>query len=157
MIVAQQDMGGGQLALRWTTEKERLKRAGIEGDLWTAHTLTQRVQTYPDILSKFFPWHSIDLFANRWMERVAFHELVSKAFFDPRERVACWARDLVAQTGSSSPEHRGALPSAQNGSVEPDDDGYLASSLEIDGIHRQVNRNGNSWHFKASPYTEVGP
>ncbi|UDM52042.1 hypothetical protein [Cupriavidus sp. MP-37] len=148
MIVAQQDMGGGQLALRWATEKERLKQAGIEGDLWTAHTLTQRVQTYPDILSKFFPWHSIDLFANRWMERVAFYELVSKAFFDPRERVARWARDLVAQSASSSPQNRDALPSAQSGSVELGDDGYRASSLEIDGIHRQVSRNGNSWHFK---------
>jgi len=148
MIVAQQDMGGGALAKRWTTEKERLKLAGIEGDLWTAHTLTQRVQAYPDILSKFFPWHSVEFFANQWMERVAFHELVSKAFFDPRERVARWARDLVTQTGASSQEHRDALPSEESGSAEPDADGYLASSLEIDGIHRQVNRNGNGWHFK---------
>ncbi|SOZ39673.1 hypothetical protein [Cupriavidus neocaledonicus] len=148
MIVAQQDMGGGQLALRWKTEKERLKQAGIEGDLWTAHTLTQRVQNYPDILSKFFPWHSIELFANRWMERVSFYEVVSKAFFDPRESVARWARDLFAQIGTSSPEHRAALPGAQSDSVESDDDGYLASSLEIDGVCRQVNRHGNSWHFK---------
>lgn len=148
MIVAQQDMGGGALAKRWATEKERLKRAGIEGDLWTAHTLTQRVQAYPDVMSKFFPWHSVEVFANRWMERVAFYELVSKAFFDPRERVARWARDLVAQTGVSDRVHRGSLPSTESDLAQSDDDGYLLSPLEIDGVHRQVTRNGNSWHFK---------
>jgi len=91
IILAQEDIGGA-LALRWTVEKERLKKAGVDGDLWTAHNLTLRVQTYPDILSKFFPWPSVAFFANQWMERVAFYELVSKAFFDPRERVADWAR-----------------------------------------------------------------
>lgn len=147
IIVAQADLGGGELARRWTTEKDRLRQAGIEGDLWTAHTLTQRVQIYPDVLSKFFPWHSVEFFANQWMERVAFYELASKSFFDPREHVARWARDLLARTAASSPERRSALSSADTGSAEPDSDGYLPSSLEVDGIHRRVDRNGNSWHF----------
>ncbi|AOJ66595.1 hypothetical protein WJ32_30060 [Burkholderia ubonensis] len=67
IILAQRDIDGTALAHRWHVEKQRLKCVGIDGDLWTAHTLTLKVQAYPDILSKFFPWHSVDFYANQWM------------------------------------------------------------------------------------------
>lgn len=154
IILAQEDIGGA-LALRWTVEKERLKKAGVDGDLWTAHNLTLRVQTYPDILSKFFPWPSVAFFANQWMERVAFYELVSKAFFDPRERVADWARTLVAQSksadkarpaASDSMDHAGFNEAAQQNRSAGT--GAVGSTLNIDGTYRKLEQYGNSWHFK---------
>ncbi|TXD63273.1 hypothetical protein FUT88_03105 [Ralstonia sp. TCR112] len=153
IILAQQDIGAA-LAQRWKTEKERLKKAGIDGDLWTAHNLTLKVQLYPDILSKFFPWPSVAFFANQWMERVAFYEVVSKAFFDPRERVANWARMLVARstlgddaspTADDSKDHTESNDVSQrHRSVGS---GTVGSTLVIDGTYRKIDQYGNSWHF----------
>jgi len=86
------------LTKRWREEKERLKEAGIDAAIWTAHTLTAKVEGHPDILSKFFPTHRLEYFGNKWMERVSFHEALSKAFFDPREDVSSRARALASQT-----------------------------------------------------------
>lgn len=101
LILAQQDIGHA-LADRWTAETTRMKQAGIEAELWSAHTLTMKVQFYPDILTKFFPWESIEHRANLWMQRVGFYELVSKAFFDPRERVQEWARELATHVTTNA-------------------------------------------------------
>ncbi|RSZ55080.1 hypothetical protein HF313_30655 [Massilia atriviolacea] len=154
LILSQRDAGSAVLK-RWEREKERLKRAGIEGDLWTAHNLTLKVERYPDILTKFFPFHSVETFANLWMERVAFYELVIKSFFDPRENVAQWARQLMGdehsrgETDLSEPgparpvgePDRAALTCEETGEL------YRASPF-IDGIYRKITQFGNSWHFK---------
>lgn len=154
LILAQQDPGAALLA-RWEKEKERLKGAGIEGHLWTAHNLTREVQLYPDILTKFFPFHSVEIFANLWMERVAFYELVSKSFFDPREKVARWARQLMGaehsrddneppEGGQGQPQDRPALVAGAD-----DEDAELPGPKAfIDGVYRTVTQFGNSWHFK---------
>lgn len=51
-----------------------------------------KVQSYPDILSKFFPGHTALHFANEWMQRVAFIEQLSKAIFESRPTIARLAR-----------------------------------------------------------------
>lgn len=155
IILAQRDIGGTSLARRWEKERKRLKEAGIDGDLWTAHNLTLRVQAYPDILSKFFGWAAVETYANQWMQRVAFYELVSKAFFDPRERVARWAREFVSQSSS----HNDVAPSAPIAGRETDQptvdrkpaiaaDNAPGAPLVLDGTFRRVDEYGNSWHFK---------
>ncbi|MCS3505210.1 restriction endonuclease [Achromobacter sp. JUb104] len=152
LILAQQSVGRA-LVNRWKKESERLKQAGIEAELWTAHTLTLKVQLYPDILTKFFPWASVEHHANLWMQRVGFYELVSKTFFDPTERVRNWARELAAQVnalgGSDHPivdptsadTHRAAhaLPYA----IEKQ-----SPTLIVDGKLRTVHQGGNYWNFK---------
>lgn len=154
LILSQRD-AGKSLMKRWEKEKQRLKRAGIEGDLWTAHHLTLKVQLYPDILTKFFPFYSVETFANVWMDRVAFYELVTKSFFYPREKVAQWARRLMGDKHS-----RGETESTEDG-LEPltgklnraaaadDEVGESPGpSLFIDGIYRNITLFGHSWHFK---------
>jgi len=155
IILAQEDISGTPLAQRWLEEEKRLKRAGIDGDIWTAHTLTLKVQAYPDILSKFFPRAAVETYANQWMERVAFYELVSKAFFDPRERVASWARDLSARSGSNGhadvPEHDSPELRTPSGSgLQDRREGMREQqlSLDVDGTYRDVSQHGDSWHFK---------
>lgn len=153
-ILAQRDAGSALLK-RWTKEKQKLKRAGIEADLWTAHNLTLKAQRYPDILTKFFPFHSVETFANLWMERVAFHELVLKSFFDPREEVAKWARQLMGEehsrgdtdlTDDGQAPLAGKLDRAAGASEEA---GELSRpSPFIDGAFRNIAQFGNSWHFK---------
>jgi hypothetical protein len=140
LILAQQD-AGEKLLHRWHQERERLKKVGVEGDLWTAHTLTLKVQAYPDILSKFFPWHSVEAYANKWMQRVAFHEVVSKAFFDPREHVARWAREMAA--GPKGTDPASSAPPLYSGPITSDQ-----LPCFVDGTYRQVSQFGNSWHFK---------
>ena len=130
IILAQRDIGGTSLARRWEKERKRLKEAGIDGDLWTAHNLTLRVQAYPDILSKFFGWAAVETYANQWMQRVAFYELVSKAFFDPRERVARWAREFVSQSSS----HNDVAPSAPIAGRETGEVSALVDRIRI-GAH----------------------
>jgi hypothetical protein len=153
-ILAQRDAGSALLK-RWEDERQRLKRAGIEGELWTAHNLTLKAQRYPDILTKFFPFHSVETFANLWMDRVAFYELVSKSFFDPREKVAQWARQLMGDEHSrgstDTPEDGRALSADKpDRAIGPASDaGELPrSSPFIDGIYRNISQFGNSWHFK---------
>lgn len=85
------------LANRWKQVKKELREQGIHGALWTAHTLTAMVQAHPDVLSKFFPTYQVEHFGNKWMQRVAFHEALSKAFFDPREPVRASALALAQQ------------------------------------------------------------
>jgi hypothetical protein len=153
LILAQRDCGSSLLK-RWEKEKQKLKCAGIEGELWTAHTLTLKAQRYPDILTKFFPFYSVETFANLWMERVAFHELVSKSFFDPREAVAKWARNLMGDkhsrvgagpsVGDQSTDFKYEVaPSTSNEFI-----GVSESSSFIDGVYRKIDQFGNSWHFK---------
>lgn len=155
IVLAQRDIGGIPLARRWATERKRLKAAGIDGDIWTAHNLTLRVQAYPDVLSKFFGRAAVETYANQWMQRVAFHELVSKAFFDPRERVARWARELVAQ--SNPRKDLGLFAAAPTGDTQqrmvdqpPTTavDDSLGPPLILDGTFRRVDEYGSSWHFK---------
>ncbi len=144
-IILAQQVAGPSLLQQWQEERLRLRKAGIEGELWTAENLTLKVQPYPDILSKFFPSVSIETHANIWMERSAFHELASKAFFDPRERVARWARELV---GRSNGDHSTSLtPGFLNQTMHEKADARK-SFLAVDGTYRQVNQIGNSLHFK---------
>ncbi|VWB77804.1 hypothetical protein [Burkholderia lata] len=154
IILAQQDIGAA-LGRRWQTERQRLKQAGIEGEIWTAHSLTLMIQAYPDILSKFFPWPSVELYANQWMQRVSFYELVSKAFFDPRERVASWARELSMRPGENNFQDPNKNYSAEDIESDhchrknvPSSDGAGKLPLIIDGEYRQVNQHGGGWHFK---------
>ncbi|MBU9427281.1 hypothetical protein [Burkholderia gladioli] len=155
IILAQEDIGTGALAQRWLVEKERLKQAGIEGDIWTAHTLTLRAQLYPDILTKFFPWIAVETFANQWMERVAFYELVSKAFFDPREYVASWARDLSVKSDrnghadvSRNKVQHFTKPSEENLHDSPEGMHDQQLSFDVDGTYRDISQYGDSWHFR---------
>lgn len=153
IILAQEDCGLA-LAKCWLEQMQRLKQAGIEGELWTAHNLTLKVQPYPDILSKFFAGHSIELYANKWMQRVNFYELVSKSFFDPRERIAQWARELMSQSNGHDAIVAPILSQGQSstlvkGSSESDTEGKRSQPLPfaVDGIFRNINRYGSSWHF----------
>ncbi len=153
LILAQRDVGKA-LMKRWEKERQRLKRAGIEGDLWTAHHLTLKVQRYPDILTKFFPFYSVETFANVWMDRVAFHELVIKSFFDPREKVAQWARRLMGDKHprgeTESTDGQAPPASKQNHAAAAGDETGESSrpSSFIDGVYRNTTLFGNSWHFK---------
>jgi uncharacterized protein (DUF2267 family) len=108
------------------TEKKKLQDAGVEADVWNGHDLTLKVQLYPDILSKFFPGHIAQHFANDWMQRVAFIEQLNKAIFDPRPAVARLARKLLADADKAEPDEHG---------------------LRIDGEIRKVVRTADSWSF----------
>ena len=154
LILAQHD-AGKTLMKRWEQEKQRHKRAGIEGNLWTAHHLTLKVQLYPDILTKFFPFYSVETFANVWIDRVAFHELVTKSFFDPREKVAQWARRHMGDEhprGETESTEDGRAPLAgepNRAAAAGDETGeWPRPSAFIDGIYRNIKLFGNSWHFK---------
>lgn len=153
LILAQKDIGHA-MAKRWIKEAERLKRVGIEAELWNAHTLTLKVQIYPDVLTKFFPWASVEHHANLWMQRVGFYELVSKTFFDPRKRVRNWARELATQVGMEGvPNPRSHVGSAAMGvarpvKAQPDSESTQNRPLVIDGELRTVHRGENYWNFK---------
>lgn len=125
LVVAQEDLRG-RLSLRWTTEKKKLEDAGIEADVWDGHDLTLKVQSHPDILSKFFPGHTAQHFANEWMQRVSFIEQLSKAIFDSRPAIARLARQqLTAVDGVEAGEH----------------------GLCIDGELRNVVKSKDGWSF----------
>lgn len=158
LILAQHDIGGA-LAHRWEVEYKRLRQVGIDAELWTGHTLTLKVQAYPDILSKFFPWNSVQSFANVWMQRVAFYEVASKAFFDPREHVARWARKMVSNGQDESPNRQafvidetppkvGATRRERETVSSSDHEDSDQREFVIDGTYRTINQFGESWHFK---------
>ncbi len=127
------------LAKRWKQVKEDLRKDGINAALWTAHTLTAMVQRHPDVLSKFFPKYELEHFGNKWMQRVAFHEELSKAFFDPRERVQAWAKELAQQgeLGASAP--------VETRPIEPSP--YELPPLLGNGAIRKFDRYGNNWSY----------
>ncbi|XYQ86665.1 hypothetical protein ACTAB8_12360 [Pseudomonas syringae] len=143
LILAQRELGTA-LARRWHSEKQRLKAAGIEGDLWVSDRLTQQAQAHPDIISKFFPGAHVEAFGNLWMQRVNFYEMVSKAVFDPRLAVANRAKEFVAESDAY------ALV-AENlrfpRGVEEGADGQL-SAFTIDGVFRCVSINGRHWLYR---------
>lgn len=122
------------LAIRWEQVRKDLREKGIHGALWTAHTLTAMVQGHPDVLSKFFPTYQLEFFGNKWMQRVAFYEALSKAFFDPREPVRASARALAQQ---------GEL------GVSPPVDGPPGQrSLPAEAAIREFHCHGYSWSYK---------
>ena len=127
------------LAKRWKQVKEDLRKEGIHAALWTAHTLTAMVQGHPDVLSKFFPKYELEHFGNKWMQRVAFHEELSKAFFDPREHVRAWATDLAQQGELAAP------PLVEVRPVEPPP--YELPPLFDSGTIRKFDRHGYSWWY----------
>lgn len=149
IIIGQPSIEGTPLAHRWIIDRERLKQAGIDGELWTGDMLTLKVQLFPDILSKFFPWHSVEVFANQWMQRVGFHELVSKSLFDPRKEVADWACEMLGRSEGNVPVHERQTGGATDASGKPHNSGPLRKpSLAIDGNYRQIHSYDSSWIFK---------
>jgi hypothetical protein len=150
-IILAQNAAGPTLCQQWLKERQRLREAGIDGELWTAMDLTQKVQSYPDILSKFFPWHSVEHYANSWMQRHSFYELVNKSFFDPRERVARRAREFVAQSDSkhTTASHPNSLTKPTgSASQSRSEDIDALNPLPVDGTYRKIDQFGSSWHFK---------
>lgn len=128
------------LAGRWRQVKKDLREQGIHGALWTAHTLTSMVQGHPDVLSKFFPTYPLEFFGNKWMQRVAFYEAFSKAFFDPREAVRASALALAQQGELVASPHADAKPT-ESPLIEP------VSVPEGDDA-REFVCSGYSWSYK---------
>lgn len=153
LILAQRDIGRA-LCNRWIAETERLKQVGIDAEIWTAHTLTLKVQVYPDILTKFFPWESVEHHANLWMKRVGFYELVSKTFFDPRPRVRGLAREFamhVNGTGESSSHSRVGVATRYTATpilAQPSSEPKQGQDLIVDGRLRTVHHARNYWNFE---------
>lgn len=124
LILARDSLEG--LSATWNEQKKELRAAGIDADVWTAHTLTLRAQAHPDILSKFFPTYDIRHFANRWMQQTAFLDELQRGIFDPRPHVREWARALSMQAQESA----------------------SASTAEVSDSGARVIRHGNSWIYK---------
>lgn len=102
LIIAQAEIGG-KLAKQWLIERDRLRKVGIitEHTIWTGLQLTELIQRFPSILSKFFPFASIDSFGNEWMQREGFIERLSKALVDPRPAVVKVAQDFIIESNSN--------------------------------------------------------
>lgn len=152
LILAQEDLGE-PLARRWDIEKKRLKRSGIEGELWTAHHLTQKTQSYPDLLSKFFPGAHVETFGNLWMERSGFLDAVSKAVFDPRERVAQKAREFIEKSGRLLDSISGGSNLPAGSTLASGHQMTEALSFSIDAF-RKVSHSGRHW-FYSGPWFSV--
>lgn len=93
LIVAQKSIDN--LAKEWPIQRDRLHKAGIKAELLTGIHLTERIQRFPDILSKFFPGADHAAFGNEWMQRVGFIERLNKALVDPRPGIAKTAEDFL--------------------------------------------------------------
>lgn len=93
LIVAQKSIG--KLANEWRIQRDRLHKAGINAELWTGNDLTEKIQRFPDILSKFFPAADHTFFGNEWMQRVGFIEKLHKALVDPRAGIAQMAKNFL--------------------------------------------------------------
>lgn len=132
VLILSQKETGGPLLKCWTEEQARLKSHGIESELWDGHELTLKVQAYPDVLSKFFPMSCVQSFANEWMEKVAFHEALSRALQDTRPHISQWARSIAAPlSGGTAAQHQ----------------------FVIDGTLRSATRFGSSWQFKGPRFS----
>lgn len=145
LILAQPDLGN--LAGRWHVERQRLRAAGIEGELWTALHLTQKIQAHPDLLSKFFPGAQAEAFGNLWMERTGFVDLVSKAVFDPRKRVARKAREVIEQSGGLT-DNILRDDDISVGQAETHDRSMLGPSSRVIDTYRTISHNGRHWFYK---------
>jgi hypothetical protein len=146
LIIAQEEIGRA-LASRWQTERQRLKFAGIEADLWAADSLTEKVQAFPDVLSEFFPGAHVETFGNIWMQRVGFIEALSKALYDRRPLIADRARQLLAASvasgeSDSTEAHVGFMQSL-GGSWQA-----LPSTFIVDGSFRRGTLNGRHWMYR---------
>lgn len=98
LILAQETLGN--LSSKWLDQRGLLQSAGIEADIWTGAQLTERIQRFPDLLSKFFPTADIRFFGNEWMQRTGFIERLSQALADPRPNVVRAAKEYLSNTGT---------------------------------------------------------
>jgi|GEM_PF-800363 len=125
LILARRSAGSALLRC-WEKENSRLKEHGIDGELWTAEDLTLKVQSYPDIVSKFFPSYSVEHYANPLMQLANLQERVNKYLSDPDERVVRAAQEFLQSDGG----------------------GTASSVFTIDGTCRKIDQIGNGWYFK---------
>lgn len=95
LILAQRSIKS--LDRHWIAAHKKLLARGIEGELWTAEQLTEKLQTAPDVLTRFFSGPDIQHYCNRWMQKVGFHEALLKAMTDPRRDVAALAHDFLTK------------------------------------------------------------
>lgn len=102
LIVAQYDIKN--LVEFWSEQKAILKSLNIDADLWTGVHLTEKVQAYPSILTKFFPGVDHSIFANRWMVRENFIETLHKTYKDPRLDIKKIAQSYLEESGESFDE-----------------------------------------------------
>lgn len=135
LILAQPELGQA-FAQQWQIQKARLREAGIEGELWTANHLTQKLQNYPDLLSKFFPGAHVESFGNLWMERVGFVEIVNKSVFDPRTSVAQRAKQIIAKSGKSVRQSNSISKVSR------------MADTEVEPAYRDVQQHGRHWIYK---------
>ena len=75
------------LGQTWHEARTLLRNRGIDAELWTAAHLTERIRLHPDILIRFFPNATVDLYCNEWMRRVDFWTQLQKAMVDERPQV----------------------------------------------------------------------
>lgn len=94
LIIAQKTIGN--LAQSWEQARGELRARGIEGELWTGEDLTRKLQTAPDVLTKFFSAPDTQQFSNEWMRRVGLLDLLSKALVDPRKEVSEPAYEFIS-------------------------------------------------------------
>lgn len=102
LILAQD--GLQSLSDYWLEANRKLHGKGIEGDIWTAEHLTERLQDAPDVLLKFFPGADSQQFGNAWMAKVGFTEKLLKAITDPRPEIANLANDYLVHANLKSSE-----------------------------------------------------
>ncbi|WP_338844537.1 restriction endonuclease [Massilia sp. W12] len=96
LIIAQDTVG--KLVKTWDKQSARLKEQQIEAELWTGMHLTEAVQPFPDIVSKFFTGEAVSAFANEWMQKVGFIERLHKALIDERVEVRALAERYLDNT-----------------------------------------------------------
>ncbi|WP_447652277.1 hypothetical protein [Pseudomonas abietaniphila] len=92
------------LSEEWIEARRKLNDLGIEADLWTAEHLTERLQSAPDVISRFFGDTAAARWGADWMRRVAFHDSLLQALEDSRPHVSELALDFIGQDRGTNEE-----------------------------------------------------
>ncbi|MFZ6731180.1 hypothetical protein ACO0LG_04570 [Undibacterium sp. Ji42W] len=86
LIIAQEDIGN--LNKTWQKESRKLQKHGIKSFIWTGIHLAERVQCFPDIVTRFFTAPIAQYICHDWMQKVRFIERLHYAYIheDPEIR-----------------------------------------------------------------------
>ncbi|NVZ75978.1 hypothetical protein HX859_13915 [Pseudomonas gingeri] len=88
----------------WIEARRKLADRGIEGVIWTAEHLSEKLQAAPDVISRFFGEMAAAGWGAGWMRRVAFHDALLQALEDPRPHVSRLAHDFIGQERGANEE-----------------------------------------------------
>ncbi len=118
LIVAQEELG--KVSETWAEQKKILSKHEIKSELWTGLVLAEKIQHFPDIVTRFFTSTTTQKVCHDWMRKVRFDDRLHYAHSHKDQEIREIAEEFMrdAETGEILDIEKFKPENAQNANID---------------------------------------